>query len=220
MRFVFILLLMCCFFYSSFAQIDDQVFYDLIESNVTSQYSPLYYPILVSKFQNAPSDMTSEEKLHLYYGKKFHESYSPEEEHPLMTEIRNALFFENGISVDYQNIHNLCLQVTQDEVFNLDAMKVLIYTKSVMDGGADFYQKQYDTILEAIQESQQMVEDSYNFLVIDEGDIYHFLHFQKWSFLGENNLFDRSQKVYSQLGIQPTWIYFNIGAQLDYLANM
>jgi hypothetical protein len=203
------------------AQIPDSVFYDLIQTNISDASSYLYYPTLTDKYENNPGGMNSEESLHLYFGRKFQNFYDPVNNHTLYDDVTNSFYFDLGDSVDYQAIQDLCLQILEDELINLNIQKTLIYvSKMLQDPNHDLYYSQYQTAIAGILESQDYIDDFASFLITNNDDVMHVLQIKDWKYLGEMKVENREEKVKIENNNQVQWINFNIGPELDYLSNM
>jgi hypothetical protein len=102
---------------------------DLILSEISSQYSPLYYPALMARYRDGDTTLTAHEFVCLYYGYPFQESYRPLSPAPAATNDLLDRFAANiePDSAQCAELVSLGERVFDAEPFNLQVINLLTF---------------------------------------------------------------------------------------------
>ncbi len=209
------------------AQLSDSLFYDIIEVQIMDEESDLYYPKLMALYQDSASYMTTEEKVHFYYGAKFQDFYSPTEPHVLQDSLMELMMF-NGIdtiegdsivydTISYEPLIDLCYQILEDDIINLNVHLNLLYLldKAGKTEEGDLEEEKYKTLVTSVLESKEEVNGALFYMVLHCEDLHHVLKHQKWGYMGQTKLLKRLEQVKIEIEEKEKWVAFNIGPFLD-----
>jgi hypothetical protein len=89
-----------------------------------------------------------------------------------------------------------------------------------MLGDSDAYdieKEKYDLLILTIIESEEVIGNTINYLVLNTADINHVIRKKAWKFLGLTKIKNRDQDIHIMLDDEEKWVHFNIGPVLDYI---
>lgn len=131
-------------FVAAFAQEKTSPNYQMIREAISNESSVYYYPKLIEKYRDGKTDMTLEEKRHLYYGFVYHKSYIPSATSKYDALIIGLLNKKSVTNDMYQKIVYYANLSLAENPFNTDALQWKTYALFKL-GASD--SKEYNKVL-------------------------------------------------------------------------
>ncbi len=198
--------------------------YNEIEENIKNEFSNLYYPKLMERYNTGDSTFTADERRHLYYGYVFQSTYIPNEISEYNGKMSDLLAKQYLDDKDYEMILDYANELLKEDPFNMRALnaQLLVYAqKNDVESYKKIIQKKRNIQLAIIKSGDGMSKTTpyYVIKVSHEYDMLGFLGFQ---FGGTDMIVKRSNCNYLSLannrfGIDK--LYFDISPVLKYASK-
>lgn len=198
--------------------------YNEIEKNIQNEFSNLYYPKLMQRYNSGDSTFTADERRHLYYGYVFQPTYIPTDTSQYNSKLSDLLtkqYLEVG---DYQAVLDYADALLEEDPFNLRALnaKLLVYAqKDDVDAYKNIIQRRRNVQL-AIVNSGDGMSKSTPYYVIKVSHEYDMLGFLGFQFGGKYEIVKKSKCNYLTLAANRFGIdklYFDITPVFDYASK-
>ena len=198
--------------------------YQEIEENIKIADSSFYYPKLISAFLVGDSNMSLQEKRHLYYGFIFHESYNPYAHSIYMDSISQYYGKSKLVNDDYKKIikySDSILSITPFDIRSLQAKAFAYYSLYEKEKELKV-QNQIMIIYDAILSSGDGLNKDNAFHILFISHEYDLIDFLGFKFSGEQSLVDDK---YDHLLLLPNeyqieGLYFDASASFNYLLKL
>ena len=196
--------------------------YKKIKKEISKENSAYYYPVLLGKYLNSDTNMTLEEKRHLYYGYPFQKRYSPYGSSAFSDSIRLVAQKNDLEENDLRKLIRYADSVLVDNPFDLRAMNYQLYAFEKLGEKEKFDKKinQMRIVVDAILSSGDGLSKETAFYVIYVSHEYDLLNILGFKFGGVQKLIDHYD--YLKLKRNPQKIkgfYFDITPSLNYLSK-
>ncbi len=123
-----------------------------IETAITDTESPYYYPVLMERYLDKDTFLTTEDYRHLYFGYSLQEDYNPYRT-SIHEQALDSLYNRRNLSdAQRATLRKYALLVLEDNPFDLRRMSVLIHVATLNENKeeADFWQSRIHNLLDAI----------------------------------------------------------------------
>lgn len=198
--------------------------YNEIEKNIQNEFSNLYYPKLMERYNAGDSTFTADERRHLYYGYVFQSTYIPNEISEYNGKMSELLAKQYLDDRDYDMILDYANELLKEDPFNMRALnaQLIVYAqKNDVESYKKIIQRKRNIQLAIINSGDGMSKATpyYVIKVSHEYDMLGFLGFQ---FGGTDRIVKRSNCNYLSLannrfGIDK--LFFDITPVLKYASE-
>lgn len=197
--------------------------YRKIEKNIKKKKSNLFYDSLMSRYIDADTTLSMEEKRHLYYGYIYHERYSPYSHSDYYDSLNLILQKEKQNKTELNKIKKFGDSILHENPFDLRAINLQLYALEKIGDKKLFDKKliQFQTVIDAILSSGNGMSTKDAFYVIYISHEYDILEILGYEFGGTQSLqghFDVLSLAENEAEIEN--LYFDISPSLNSLSNM
>lgn len=198
--------------------------YDEIEANIKIADSSLYFPLLWSTFLAGDSNLSLQEKRHLYYGFAFQEPYNPYA-HSIYMDSISQYYGKNGlVTKDYHKIirySDSILSIAPFDIRSLQAKAFAYYSLCDKENELKVH-NQIIMIYDAIMSSGDGLAKESAFHILYIAHEYDLVEFLGFKFNGEQSLIEEK---YDHLLLLPNefqveGLYFDASASFTYLLKL
>lgn len=189
--------------------------YKKIEKNIQKKESNLFYKTLMTRFQQADSTMTLEEKRHLYYGYIFDEKYSPYSRSDYSDSLRVVLRKEKIDSLGLNKIIDFTNKMLVENPFNLNAINYQLYSLEKLRNEELFEKRmtQLQIIIDALISSGNGKSKKESFYVIYTSHEYDLLNIIGFKYGGSQSLIEHYDYLtVSENEAKLEGLYFDVSA--------
>ncbi|RKD91697.1 DUF4919 domain-containing protein [Mangrovibacterium diazotrophicum] len=160
--------------------------YRKIERAIRKKHGPLYYPSLMTRFEQADSTLTLKEKRHLYYGYQFQPKYNPYSSSDYIDRMLEIMNKDQQTNGELQFIVQCADSVYREYPFSVLALNCQLHALKQL-GQLELYNKrlkQLFTVLDALVSSGDGITKRTAFYVIDPSHEYAVINILGLEFAG------------------------------------
>jgi hypothetical protein len=195
--------------------------YAAIQQNVTSSNSPYFFNKLFKKYQDADTNMSLDEKRHLYYGYTFTGGYMPFSRTQAEKDLFALLTQKDPGVKEYEQVIEYTTTVLENYPFSLRMKDYRIYCFKEL-GRYDEAAKetaQKEIIIDAVLSSGDGITKESSIYVVNPVNEYEFISLLGFEYGGAEQLLENkydymalNENSYEQKGI-----YFNVAPCINAL---
>lgn len=197
--------------------------YKKIEKNITEKNSDFFYPNLLNRFNNADSNLTINQKRHLYYGFIFQENYSPYQTSELEDSLKKVANKKKQSSIDWINIIKISDSILIVNPFDLGALNYKLYGYEKLNQPTKYNNTllQFRIITDALLSSGDGLSKRTSFYVINTSHEYDIIALLGYDFGGKQSLVENFDYLSVELNEKETkGLFFDISPCLNSLKQM
>lgn len=164
--------------------------YATIEKNINNSNSSLHYNKLLDRYTNADSNMTLEEKRHLYYGYSLTENYAPFKRTQTEKALYELLVQPNPGPAEYMQVLDYTATILKNYPFSLRMKDYRIYCLKALgqDQLAEIEMAQKEIIIDAVLSSGDGTTKESSIHIINPVNEYEFIDLIGYEYAGTEQL--------------------------------
>jgi hypothetical protein len=164
--------------------------YEQIEKQVKDKTSPYYYETLLEKYNKADTNMTLEEKRHLYYGYSFQNEYSPYHKSGTIKALNALLELDDPNKIQVEQILVLSGDILKEYPFSIRIKQHRMYYLRQLNRGHEAMKEdiQCEMIIDAILSTGDGTSSKQPIYVISPVNEYELIGLMGFKYGGEQSL--------------------------------
>lgn len=197
--------------------------YNAIEMAITNPNSPYYYPTLMTKYLSADMSLTIQEKMHVYYGFTFQDTYNPYvvlSEQKYLTKLMNE---SSNTQEEYNIMIGVIDNILEKLPFDFMALSYRAHFAKIL--GDMELELESNARLQIIADAILTTGDGINkqspYYIIDQNDKFYILSRLGLEYAGDQTMeetFDYVKLINNAQNINK--LYFEISPCLESLSGL
>jgi len=166
--------------------------YASISTEIQDASSTLYYPKLIAKYEAGSSELSIEEKRHIYYGYTHQSGYNPFERSNYLDSVITISNAGSWTNADFENLNRLTSKILDANPMDIFALsnKLAATQKLGLQNEYDITYNQIMTLLDAIMSSGNGMSLDTPYVVISNSDEFEMIRVLGFQYGGEHQLIE------------------------------